>query len=437
MPNKLVLKKFVLFSGDVFLLYLSLLITVFLGFLNEFSSEIFVLHFLPFSLIYFSWLIVFYIFGLYDLHLVKTKTSFYAQGVGAILVGLMLGMLFFYALPFFGITPKTNLVLNALIFGVLFFAWRNLFYRLFSVRFSTKISIIGKGLRVENLKNEISKRPYLGYELTQFNSQENFLNQIKKNNINTVVFTEEYESNPRLLKALYFCSPAKVNFLDIARAYELITEKIPLDTTSRSWFLENIRERERGLYDKIKRGLDVVLASLLLVLTLPFWILMAIFIKLEDMGPVFYSQERIGKNGKSFILYKFRSMRVGAEKGKAVWAKKEDKRITRIGKLLRTIHFDELPQMINVLKGDISLVGPRPERLEFVKELEKKIPHYHLRHIIKSGFTGWAQIKFRYGRSVMDSHEKFQYDLYYIKNRGLLLDIGILLKTLQLFFKHE
>ena len=130
-------------------------------------------------------------------------------------------------------------------------------------------------------------------------------------------------------------------------------------------------------------------------------------------------------------------MKVGAETKEAVWAKKRDKRITRVGRFLRRIHFDEIPQIVNVIKGDISLIGPRPERPEFVEKLEKEIPHYHLRYLIKPGFTGWAQIKFRYGRSIMDSHEKFQYDLYYLKNRSFLLDIGILLKTFQLFFKHE
>lgn len=129
-------------------------------------------------------------------------------------------------------------------------------------------------------------------------------------------------------------------------------------------------------------------------------------------------------------------MRPEAEKTTGpLWAKEKDERATKIGEFLRKTHLDELPQMINVIKGNISLAGPRPERPEFVRQLEKEIPHYHLRHIIKPGFTGWAQIKFRYGRSVMDSQEKFQYDLYYLKNRSLFLDLGILLKTFQLFFK--
>jgi len=136
-------------------------------------------------------------------------------------------------------------------------------------------------------------------------------------------------------------------------------------------------------------------------------------------------------------MRKAKPARLGLKKKTIGWAKKEDHRVTKVGKLLRKIHLDELPQMINVLKGDISLVGPRPERPEFVEKLEKEIPYYHVRHLIKPGFTGWAQLKFRYGRSVVDSKEKFQYDLYYMKNRSLFLDLGILLKTFQLFFKKE
>ncbi|MCP6719461.1 MAG: exopolysaccharide biosynthesis polyprenyl glycosylphosphotransferase, partial [Patescibacteria group bacterium] len=275
------------------------------------------------------------------------------------------------------------------------------------------------------------------YKIVPIDIKEDFLPQIQKYNIETVIFTEEFESNPKMLKALYFSLSARVSFLDFATAYELIYEKIPVPMISEAWFLENLKEGERGLYDKIKMFFDTILAISLLILSLPFWFLIALFIKLEDRGPIFYSQERVGKDRKSFVLYKFRSMKVGAEKGEAVWAEKEDRRVTRVGKLLRRTHLDEIPQMINIIKGDISLVGPRPERPEFVEELERKIPHYHLRHIIKPGFTGWAQIKFRYGRSVIDSNEKFQYDLYYLKNRSALLDIGVLLKTFQLFFKKE
>ena len=252
-----------------------------------------------------------------------------------------------------------------------------------------------------------------------------------------MILAENLDKNPRLAKELYKCLSLKINFMDLAKAYETLFYKIPIDFISQTWFLENLAEGEKRIYDKFKRIGDILAAAFIIAITSPLWLILAWLIKSEDKGPVFYKQKRVGKDRKEFLLWKFRSMKVGAEKGRPLWAKENDPRITKIGKVLRKLHLDELPQMINVLKGDISLVGPRPERPEFVKKLEKQIPHYHLRHIIKPGFTGWAQIKFRYARSLMDSHEKFQYDLYYIKNRSFFLDLGILLKTFQLLFKKE
>ena len=347
-------------------------------------------------------------------------------------------MVFFYLVPLFGITPKTNLLLNVLIFGILFLIWRKLFGFLFSSRFFNNVAILGKDLpKIKALAKEIAARPYLGYRLTAtFDDGKNLLAKIRDKKINALIVAEDFETDFDLLENLYQCLEARIIFWDWSQAYELFCEKIPTAFLQKKWFLENLKEGEKKFYDKIKRGQDLILATAILVLTLPLWPLIALLIKLGDGGPIIYKQKRIGKDKKLFFLLKFRSMAIGAESETGpVWAKKEDPRVTKVGKWLRRIHIDELPQMINVLRGDINLVGPRPERPEFVEQLEKEIPHYHVRHLIKPGFTGWAQIKFRYGRSVMDSQEKFQYDLYYLKNRSLILDLGILLKTFQLLFK--
>jgi len=435
MSNKIFLKKVILAVGDIIVLYLSLVITLYFSFWGTFNMDVLKVHIVPFSIIYFFWLLIFYISGLYDLHLVKTRISFYARTATALGINLVLGMMFFYTVPMFGITPKTNLLLNILVFGLLFLGWRKAFYSIFSIHFSSRTVIVGGGPKVERLKKEISDRPYLGHKIIPMDLHKDLLSQIQEKEIDTVIFTEELESDPRLLKALYVCLPTKVNFMDFASAYEFVTEKIPVSHVSASWFLENLKEGEKVFYDKIKRIIDVIAGSLILIISSPLWPFIALGIKSEDSGPVFYSQTRVGKNKQNFTLHKFRSMKVNAENDKAVWAKKDDPRITWIGHWLRKSHLDELPQMINIIKGDISLIGPRPERPEFVQKLEQEVPYYHLRHIIKPGFTGWAQIKFRYGRSVMDSKEKLEYDLYYIKNRNLLLDLGILLKTFRLFFR--
>ena len=438
MPNNLNLRQFLLFWGDVTCLYLSLLGTIFFGFWGKFSWIWVSLHFYPFSIMYFFWLVIFYIFGLYDLKIIKFGPFFYTKILGAILTCLALGMIFFYLTPFFGITPKTNLVLNIFIFGLLFFIWRKVFYALFSSRFLNRTVVIGEASQTQALTKEIASRPYLGYKLIDLDANQDLLSQIQEKKIDTLIIPNELKANSALTKKLYQCLPARVNFMDWAQAYETICNKIPVNFITHSWFLENLKEGKRIVYDRTKRVIDIISALIILILTLPFWFLIAALIKIEDKDSVIYRQERIGKDRKPFFLLKFRSMKPGAEDETGpVWAKKEDSRTTKIGKFLRRIHLDESPQMINVLKGEISLVGPRPERPEFVKRLEEEISHYHIRHLIKPGFTGWAQIKFRYGRSVMDSQEKFQYDLYYLKNRNFFLDLGILLKTLQLFFKKE
>jgi exopolysaccharide biosynthesis polyprenyl glycosylphosphotransferase len=416
-------KKIILFLGDLILLYFSLFLILLIRFSNNFNFEILKQHFFPFSFLYVFWILVFYIFDLYDTSSLKSTAL---RILGSLTINFILSTLFFYFLPFLGITPKTNLILNVFVFGSLSFSWRALFYYLFSIKFFKKITILGKGKRVEILKEEIEKKGFLGYKLVSINEDPEI-----------IIFTKEMEADPNFLKSIDDFLLKKVILLDLETAYEEILEKIPVTEISKIWFLKKLKEGQKRIYDKVKRIFDLAFSLLILILTFWLWPLIALAIKIEDRGPVFYIQERVGKNKKIFKLIKFRSMTVGAEKNEAKWAEEKDRRVTKIGAFLRRTHLDELPQMINVLKGDISLVGPRPERPEFVKKLEKQIPYYHLRHIIKPGFTGWAQIKFRYARSVMDSFEKFQYDLYYIKNRSIFLDLGILLKTFQLLFKRE
>jgi exopolysaccharide biosynthesis polyprenyl glycosylphosphotransferase len=432
-------RQIFLFLGDIIFLYFSLFLALFFGFFKNFSWQIFFDHLLPFSILYFFWLIIFYIFGLYDLHLIKTSFNFYSRLSLALLFSLFLAITFFYLIPFFGISPKTNLLLNVLIFGTLFFGWRKIFYFLFSKYFLKRVAILGENSLAKEIAKEIAEKPNLGYKLVKFfNENSDLSSEIKKEKIDTLILAKNLEKDSKLTENLYQCLSSKVEFLDLAKASEILAEKIPLSFLNQIWFLENLKEKEKELYEKIKEILDKILAFLILLLSLPFWLPIAFFIKIEDRGPIFYLQERVGKNKKTFFLIKFRSMKKEAEKESgAIWAKKEDPRVTKVGKFLRRFYLDELPQMLNILKGDLSLVGPRPERPEFVKKLEKEIPHYNLRHLIKPGFTGWAQLKFRYSRSIEDSLEKFQYDLYYLKNRSLFLDLGILLKTFQLLFKKE
>ena len=181
----------------------------------------------------------------------------------------------------------------------------------------------------------------------------------------------------------------------------------------------------------VRRVLNAGLAIVGFMLSLPLMLLTAIAVKFDSAGPIFYTQERVGKNGRTFRIIKFRSMRTDAEKNGAVWATASDPRVTRVGRIIRKLRLDELPQFINVIRGDMNFVGPRPERPVFVEQLEKEIPYYSQRHLVKPGLTGWAQIKYSYGGSVEDAMEKLRYDLYYIKNQNLLLDAGIIFETVK------
>jgi sugar transferase (PEP-CTERM system associated) len=213
---------------------------------------------------------------------------------------------------------------------------------------------------------------------------------------------------------------------------EKLTGKIFVNSLRPGWLIFSDGAVKTRLTETLRRAIDVALSLMGLILVAPFMGLAALSIKLDSSGPVLFRQERVGKDGKVFVLYKFRSMHVDAEQLTGpVWASEDDPRVTRVGRVLRKIRLDETPQMFNVLLGDMSFIGPRPERPVFVNQLKEKIPLYALRSAVKPGITGWAQVKYSYGSTVEDALEKLQYDLYYIKNMSIFLDLLILLKSLQ------
>jgi sugar transferase (PEP-CTERM system associated) len=227
---------------------------------------------------------------------------------------------------------------------------------------------------------------------------------------------------------------AGIDVIDLLEFLERETGKIRVDLVSPGWLIFSPGFRRSQAKELVKRVMDVGVCGALLLVGWPIMLLVALAIKIEDgiSAPVFYKQYRVGQNSKNFNVLKFRSMRVDAEKdGKAVWATENDSRVTRVGNFLRNSRLDELPQVINVLVGQMSVVGPRPERPHFVNALEKSIPYYAERHVVKPGVTGWAQLKYAYGASEKDAIEKLQYDLYYIKNQTFLLDLVIILQTVE------
>ena len=219
--------------------------------------------------------------------------------------------------------------------------------------------------------------------------------------------------------------------VDIRSFYEHVVQRLPLSQINDEWLLqtEGFSLNTRGSLRRLKRALDVLISLLLLIPAAPIMLITAIIVRLESPGPVIYKQDRVGLFEKEFTVYKFRSMRADAEKNGAVWASAQDARVTKFGKFIRKVRIDELPQIWNILKGDMSFIGPRPERMAFVTKLKETIPYYSLRHTVKPGLTGWAQVCYPYGASEDDARRKLEYDLYYIKNMSILLDINIVFKT--------
>lgn len=234
------------------------------------------------------------------------------------------------------------------------------------------------------------------------------------------------------LDELLDCKMSGIEVIDVQSFFERETSKVKVDILHPSWLIFSEGFRQFAWSAFIKRGADIICSLCLLILTLPFMVATAVAIRSEDRGPILFRQVRVGKGGKLFRIVKFRSMRIDAESdGKARWATQNDDRVTRIGRFIRKVRIDELPQVFNVLKGDMSFVGPRPERPEFVEQLAEKIPYFNERHRVKPGITGWAQICYPYGASEEDALEKLQFDLFYAKNHNLMLDLTVLLQTVE------
>ncbi|MGX6591200.1 exopolysaccharide biosynthesis polyprenyl glycosylphosphotransferase [Cetobacterium ceti] len=293
------------------------------------------------------------------------------------------------------------------------------------------VTILGEGILRENLEKSIRGRE--GYTYVEFNGDISTLKSfVKKNSIGIVLLGKLKMTNEEIEKILQLkLSGVEVRgYLDHMVDYE---EKIDVEYIDEEWLLnaygfEILRSK---LQNKIKRIFDFTLALGMGICVSPLMAISALIVKLESPGGVIYSQARVGENGREFMVHKFRSMRADAEKNGAQWAQVNDPRVTKFGNFMRKTRIDELPQLLNVLKGEMSFIGPRPERQVFIDELEKQIPYYGLRHMVKPGLTGWAQVMYPYGATVEDAKNKLEYDLYYIKCYSLYLDIIILFKTLK------
>jgi sugar transferase (PEP-CTERM system associated) len=396
-------------------------------------------------------LAAFYLFDLYDFIVMQDRRELVlrlAQALGLAWVALALA---FYLYPRLMLGRGISLISLPLALGMMV-GWRlSIHWFLGHPDFGERILIVGSGNLAVEVAREVLNRPDAGYRIVGFVGTDSELLGKSLINPRVIGLTEELdyivkrEGIDRIVvamgerrgqlptdKLLQLSLAGQVSIEEGASFYERVTGRVSLNMMRPSWLIFSGRGRQLKFEIIIRSTVHRLVALIGAVLSVPIVLLTAILIKLDSRGPVFYRQERIGKNGRHFVLTKFRSMQVDAEKAGPVWATRDDDRTTRVGRIIRKIRIDEIPQFWNILLGEMSFVGPRPERPHFVAQLAQEIPYYEQRHLIAPGLTGWAQIKYPYGASIEDARQKLQYDLFYIKNHSLMLDGIILFETIKI-----
>jgi sugar transferase (PEP-CTERM system associated) len=395
-------------------------------------------------------LVSFYYSDLYDVDQALSVRELLLRFMGALGIACIFIGIISYPIPDFG---KGIYLSEMAIIGLCLGIWRVGFLRIISLaRIHAKVLVVGLPLIGKIVAEELCRQQKLGMEVIGFidsspgevtlsygNPKKKVLPVLASRSL--LSFIEQKGVSRILLAGAEGCPDALVRDLVTLRAkgipiedchsfYERLVSKIPITDLTPEWIVLSKGFRRDRLVMMTKRILDQLVSLFGLLLSAPICLVVAVAIKLESRGPVFYRQERVGQDERTFTLYKFRSMTEGAEAAMGpVWAAKNDPRVTHVGKVLRKLRIDEIPQMYNVLKGEMSFVGPRPERPFFVEHLKRKIPYYYLRHSVKPGITGWAQISYPYGDSEEGAIEKLQYDLYYIKHMTPLFDLQIIFES--------
>jgi sugar transferase (PEP-CTERM system associated) len=392
--------------------------------------------------------VCFYYNDLYDLTVVHSSRELLirllqAAGAASILIALL-----YLVVPSLAIGDGI-FVSSLVIFLVAIVAWRLLFNRLaYASQLEERVLIVGSGPTARMVARQINSQHDFGYRVVGFiddqpdghgllnpaaiGAPEEIPRIVEDQDVDRIVVALSDRRGRLPIAELLQAKLSGTYVEDATTLYERLTGKILIDDLKPSWLIFSDGFVISRWTRFVKRLFDLLLASVGFVLAAPFTLLTALAVYLDSEGPILYCQERVGEHGRLFTVYKFRSMRVDAEKsGTPVWAQAGDDRVTRVGRVIRLTRLDELPQLWNVLRGDMSFVGPRPERPYFVEQLSREIPFYQQRHAVKPGVTGWAQIKYQYGSSVEDAMEKLRYDLYYIKHLSVAFDLSIVFDTVK------
>jgi len=432
----------VLILGDASVFIFSLYLTLLVRYFSFPTAERLMIHLGPFLLLSLIWILVFYIAGLYGKHTVFLKKALLGRLVHTHIINILIAMFIFVVVPF-GIAPKTNLIIYLFISLALISVWRLKVSPRMSSKRRHKAILIADGHEAIELVDEINNNDRYNYsfvriidEKTAENTPEfekRLLALIEKEDIKIIVANPTSACTEKILPAIFELAFLKFEFtfLDFYKVYEETFDKVPFSALRYDWFITNVSQSQSLIYDATKRGIDIVLALLLLIPSAFLFPFIALAIKIEDKGELFYRTERVGHFNRPIFIYKLRTkngMDVGEQ---ALQSTTKD---TKVGRFLRKTRLDELPQLVNVLKGDLSFIGPRPEMPALASVYAEKIPYYYARHYIKPGLSGWAQIHNfdvpRGGVDVDRTVTKLSYDLFYLRRHSLALDIQIAIKTI-------
>ena len=379
---------------------------------------------------------------LYDTARLQTKNELYFRllMVPGVLAFVLAGIA--YVRPNYLLGSGSSAV-GLLILTVALFGWRLGFTWLVQLPILVvRVYVLGTGERAQRLVQGLRQNPEIGVEIASWTGKmegavtleavaAHLMDVVQKQKVHRVIVATRDRRGGLPMKELLELRMQGVKIEDATSWLEKINGKIEVDNLNPSWLVFGQGFRRSTLFIGVRRVLSVVISLAGLILALPLFPLIMLAIRCDSKGPIFYTQTRVGKGGRTFKVVKFRTMRQDAEAGGPKWAGDNDPRITHIGKFLRSSRLDEIPQLWCVLKGDMAFVGPRPERPEFIEMLSKEIPYYGVRHMVRPGLTGWAQVKYKYGSTVEDAREKLQYDLFYIKNASLGLDLLIIFQTVK------
>lgn len=436
-------EPFLLLIGDIACLTLSLWLMLYLRAFNIPSLAVFTAHLAPFGILFLASLVVYYISGLYEKHNSILRSRLASVIIKAQIANSLVAIAFFYFVPYFGITPKTNLFLYLLISIIIITLWRLIFYPFFLPGKKRRAVIIGSGTEMEDIIREVNNDPHYDFQLSRIidltetdkaTIPDIIKQEVMDNDVSMIVIDLDHakikDVSPKLFDLIFM----NVDFVPMYSVYEHVFYRIPYSALKHDWFIENISSRAKGSYSFGKRVIDITLAGIAFIISLIFYPLIWIAIKIQDGGPLFVYQERLGQGNKKFMIRKFRSMRA-AKHDDGAWVGKDDMRITTLGRIMRKTSIDELPQLWSVLKGDLSLIGPRPDLYDRGIELSQQIPYYNIRNLLKPGLSGWAQVSQALPpQSLEETKLRLAYDIYYVKNKSLFMDFVIVLRTIRSLF---